>query len=331
MRDLRVVLVTGGAGFIGSSLVRRLLKEDDLEQLVVLDKLEEEASRENLTGPDQDPRFLLTKGDICDQALLRQLFKEHSFTAIFHLAAESPHSSPDTGTFRYTQTNVLGTANLLEVAREGKCPLLHCSTDQVYGSIKTPDKATENSPLQPSSPYAASKASADLLCRAAAITHGQDILITRCTNNYGPRQNRGNLIPTSVSHALLGKSIPIYGSGAQTRDWIHVDDHCDGLLAAWRRGKGGQIYHFAGQCERTNVGMARSVLTCLRKPHSLIENVPEPMGHDTRYALDIEKSRMWFGWQPKRRFTDTFPDVIRELTAEKQASGHEKAGVHERS
>lgn len=316
MRDLKVVLVTGGAGFIGSSLVRHLLQEEDLALLVVLDKLTYAGSRAHLIGPDQDPRFRFVQGDVSDEALLAQLFSDFGFTAIFHLAAESHVDRSIENGAQFATNNVQGTVAILEAARRGACPLLHCSTDEVYGPIKTPEKASEDFPLLPSSPYAASKASADLFCRAAFVTHSQDVLITRCTNNYGPRQNREKLIPNLVQKALRDEKLPIYGSGTQTRDWIHVDDHCEGLIAAWRRGRSGHIYHLAGHCERTNIGMARSILTCLRKPHDLIEHVADRPGHDVRYALSTEKALMWFGWQPQRRFADVFPDVIRALTAE---------------
>lgn len=319
MRDLRAILVTGGAGFIGSSLVGHLLRESDVELLVVLDKLSYAGSVENLSESDQDPRFRFVKGDVSDRPLLCELFERYKFSAIFHLAAETHVDRSIEGGRDFATSNVLGTVTLLEVARENGCPLLHCSTDEVYGPIEIPQKAVESDPLSPSSPYAASKASADLFCRAAFTTHGQDIIVTRCTNNYGPRQHREKLIPHFVAKALRDEKLPIYGNGTQTRDWIHVDDHCEGLIAAWRRGKGGQIYHFAGHCERTNIGMARSILTCLRKPHTLIEHVADRPGHDIRYALDTEKTLMWFGWQPKRRFPDVFPDVIRALSMESGA------------
>jgi dTDP-glucose 4,6-dehydratase len=316
MRSLQSTLITGGAGFIGSALVRRLLKENAVEQLVILDKLTYAGAREYLMGPDNDPRFHFVEGDVTDAGLLGQIFEKYRFTSVFHLAAEShvDRSIADSRQFAYS--NVVGTAALLEQCRQSRTPLLHCSTDEVYGPITSPGKASEDDPLKPSSPYAASKASADLLCQAAVRTHEQDVLITRCTNNYGPRQHSEKLIPLLIKKALQDEKLPIYGSGMQTRDWIHVEDHCDGMLAAWQRGRKGQVYHFAGHCERTNLGIARSVLDCLRKPHSLIEHVRDRPGHDIRYALDTEKALMWFGWQPERSFRNTFPDVVRALASE---------------
>jgi dTDP-glucose 4,6-dehydratase len=316
MRSLQSTLITGGAGFIGSTFVRRLLKENSVEKLVVLDKLTYAGARENLLGPDSDPRFHFVEGDVANTSLLKELFEDFRFTSVFHLAAEShvDRSIADSRQFAYS--NVVGTAALLEQCRYSRCPLLHCSTDEVYGPMTTPEKATEDHPLKPTSPYAASKTSADLLCQAAVRTHEQDVIITRCTNNYGPRQHPEKLIPLLVRKALRDEKMPIYGNGMQTRDWIHVEDHCDGMLAAWQRGRKGQVYHFAGHCERTNVGIARSVLDCLRKPHSLIEHVKDRPGHDIRYALDTEKALMWFGWQPERSFRNSFPDVIRALASE---------------
>ncbi|MGJ8724646.1 MAG: dTDP-glucose 4,6-dehydratase [Roseibacillus sp.] len=316
MRSLQSILLTGGAGFIGSSLARHLLAEEDLGTLVVLDKLTYAGNRSNLALPEQDPRCHFVQGDICDGALLERLIQEHNITGIFHLAAESHVDRSIEDSENFVISNVVGTATLLAAAQKHNLPLLHCSTDEVYGPIPSPEKAKETSPLLPSSPYAASKASADLLCLAATHTHSVETIITRCTNNYGPRQHPEKLIPLFIQKALRDQPLPIYGSGHQIRDWIHVDDHCEGLLAAWRRGKSGEIYHFSGHRERTNLGMARSILDALRKPHTLIEHVPDRLGHDERYALDTEKALMWFGWQPKADFREAFPEVVRALSVD---------------
>lgn len=320
MRSLKTILLTGGAGFIGSSLARHLLKEPDLEGLIILDKLTYAGNRSNLALPEQDPRCHFVQGDICDQELVQNLVAEHSITGILHLAAESHVDRSIADATDFVTTNVCGTATLLEAARRQGIPLLHCSTDEVYGAIPSPEKAKETAPLNPSSPYAASKAAADLLCLAATRTHGTETVITRCTNNYGPRQHPEKLVPLLIQRALRDEPLPIYGNGLQTRDWIHVDDHCEGLLAAWKRGKSGEIYHFSGHRERTNIGMARSVLNALRKPQTLIEHVKDRPGHDQRYALDTEKALMWFGWQPKISFQEGFPEVVRALTADFESS-----------
>lgn len=316
MRGLTSILLTGGAGFIGSSLARHLLKESELENLLILDKLTYAGNRANLTLPEQDPRCHFVQGDICDAELVASLLAEHKVTGILHLAAESHVDRSIDNATDFITTNVQGTHVLLEAARRSGIPLLHCSTDEVYGPISSPEKAKEDHPLHPSSPYAASKASADLLCLAAYRTHRVETVITRCTNNYGPRQYPEKLIPLLIQRALRDEPLPIYGDGLQIRDWIHVDDHCRGLLAAWRRGKPGEVYHFAGHRERTNLGMARSILDALRKPHSLIEHVTDRPGHDERYALDTEKALMWFGWQPEADFKDTFPEVVRALSVD---------------
>ncbi len=316
MRGLNTILLTGGAGFIGSSLARHLLAENDLTQLIVLDKLTYAGNRAHLVVPEQDKRCTFVQGDICDLALLERLFNDHQISGIFHLAAESHVDRSIAQPQEFITTNVQGTSALLEIARAHKLPLLHCSTDEVYGPIRSPEKAKEDAPLLPSSPYAASKTAADLLCQAAFRTYEVETIITRCTNNYGPRQFPEKLIPRFVQCALRDEPLPIYGKGLQIRDWIHVDDHCAGMIAAWRRGKAGQVYHFAGHRERTNIGMARSILDALRKPHSLIQHVADRPGHDERYALDTEKSLMWFGWQPKVNFQTAFPEVINSLVAD---------------
>ena len=292
------------------------MKEEGLGKLIILDKLTYAGNRSNLALPEQDPRCHFVQGDICDAALLDKLIQEHKITGIFHLAAESHVDRSIASSAPFIMTNVTGTATLLDAAQKHTIPLLHCSTDEVYGPIEAPDKAKESNHLNPSSPYAASKAAADLLCLAATRTHKVETVITRSTNNYGPRQHPEKLIPHLIQRALRDEPLPIYGNGFQIRDWIHVDDHCEGLLAAWLRGKSGEIYHFAGHRERTNLGMARSILDALRKPHTLIEHVPDRLGHDARYALDTEKAMMWFGWQPKVDYQKAFPEVVRALSVD---------------
>ena len=319
MRNLKSILLTGGAGFVGSNLARHLLQESDLERLVILDKLTYAGRRSNLAIPEQDPRCHFVEGCVTDAKLLQHIFKEHEISGIFHLAAESDVDRSIANSRDFITTNVSGTSTLLDAANQFKTPLLHCSTYEVYVSVPTPAKLKEDAPLNPSSAYSASKASADLLCQAATNTHGVETIITRCTNNYGPRQHPEKFIPLLVKKALQDEPVPIYGNGLHIRDWIHVDDHCDGMISAWRRGRAGNIYHLAGHCERTNLGMARSVLDALRKPHSLIEHVTDRPGHDERHALDCEKAMMWFGWQPKLNFRDTFPDTVRALSSEFRA------------
>jgi dTDP-glucose 4,6-dehydratase len=320
VRSPRSLLLTGGAGFIGSALARRLLLREDLERLVVLDKLTYAGNRRNLIGPDHDARFHFVEGDIVDRELVARLLHDHRITGVFNLAAESHVDRSIESAEDFVRTNVTGVANLLDVCRASCVPLLQCSTDEVYGSVKPPGRFTDHSRLNPSSPYSASKASADLLCLAAVKTHQQDVVITRCSNNYGPRQHAEKLIPTLVRAALRDETLPIFGDGMDIRDWIHVDDHCHGLIAAFLRGHRGGVYLFGGQCERTNLGIARDVLAVLGKPESLIGFVPDRPAHDRRYAVDVTKSVAFFGWRPERKFRSGFPSVVRELAANYHAA-----------
>lgn len=315
MRQFRSILVTGGAGFIGSALTRQLLRVEGVERLVVLDKLTYAGNRGNLIGPDHDPRFSFIEGDVADRELTARLLHELEITGVFHLAAEShvDRSLQNTGDF--VHTNIVGTANLIEVCRAAAVPLLQCSTDEVYGSVDPPDRFSELSPINPSNPYAASKAAADLLCLTAVRSHGQDIVITRSTNNYGPRQHQEKFVPTLVTAAFHDQALPIYGDGMHIRDWMHVDDHCRGMIAAFQAGTSGAVYLFGGQCERTNIGMARSVLEVLEKPNSLISHVADRPGHDRRYAVDIGKSYAALKWRHTHRFRNSFPSVVREIAA----------------
>ena len=315
MRSLRSILVTGGAGFIGSSLVRHLLAVPELEQLVILDKLTDAANPGNLIGPAEDPRIRFVEGDICDEPLVTRLLGEMTATGVFHLASESNVDRSTGKSDDFIITNVHGTSLLLDACRTTGVPLLHCSTDEVYGSIDPPAKCTEDSPLKPGSPYAASKASADLLCLAAQNTHGQDVVITRSTNNYGPRQPDDAFIPTLVRQAVQGLSLPMQGDGMRIRDWIHVDDHCLGMIATFLRGPAGHVFNLGGHCERTNLGMARSILSIFGKPESLISSGPDPSGGDRRHAVDTSKVENYFAWSPTTSFSAAFPAVVRELAA----------------
>lgn len=320
MRDFRSILLTGGAGFIGSSLARHLLRREDVQRLVVFDKLTYAGKQANLIGPDRDPRYRFVQGDINDLRLVLQLMQEHQITGVLNLAAESHVDRSLEFPDDFVLTNVAGTARLLEACRSRGIPMLQCSTDEVYGSIDPPLRFTENSKLNPTSPYSASKTSADLLCLAAYKSYGQDIVITRCSNNYGPRQHAEKLVPTLVRTAFQDQQLPLYGDGMHIRDWIHVDDHCRGLIEAYHRGASGGVYLFGGRCERTNIGVARTILEILGKPQSLISFVNDRPGHDRRYAVDNTKSWSSFGWRPQKNFATAFPEVVRELCANLSAT-----------
>ena len=316
MRSLRSLLLTGGAGFIGSTLVRQLLKRPELEKLIVLDKFTYSGDRNHLIGPDRDPRLTIVEGDILDRELVSQLIDDHHFTGILNLAAESHVDRSIQCNQEFVLTNIVGVSTLLEIAREKKVPFLQCSTDEVYGSTPSHKKFDEFAKLRPSSPYSASKASADLLALAAHTTYLQDIIIARCTNNYGPRQHREKLIPTLIYHALREEPLPIYGSGQQIRDWIHVDDCSLGLIAAFELGSPGKVYHIGARDEHTNLGIARTILKQLGKPESLITHVDDRPGHDARYALATRHTLEALGWKARIPFRTGFEETVRELSSQ---------------
>ena len=315
MRNLRSILLTGGAGFIGSSLARHLLLAEELQRLIVLDKLTYAGNRGHLIGPDQDPRFAFIEGDISDRDLVSRLLQEHEVTGVFNLAAESHVARSLEAKEVFVTSNVAGTLQLVEACREFHVPLLQCSTDEVYGSVDPPGRFVEISRLNPTTPYAASKAAADLFCLTAVRCHGQDIIIPRSSNNYGPRQHVEKLVPRLVNNAFSNQPLELHGDGMHIRDWMHVDDHCRGMISAFRKGQPGAVYLFGGQCERTNLGMARSVLEILGKPSSLLTHVPDRAGNDRRYAVDFSKAVAGLDWRPKHRFRSSFPIVVRELAA----------------
>ncbi|MEJ6580307.1 MAG: dTDP-glucose 4,6-dehydratase [Akkermansiaceae bacterium] len=316
MRSLRSLLITGGAGFIGSALVRKLLERDDLERLTVLDKFTYAGNRANLSGPDQDPRFRLIEGDILDRNLVQQILADHQCSGLLNLAAETHVDRSIARADDFVVTNIAGVSNLLDACRAANVPLLQCSTDEVYGPTPFPQQFDEFARLNPSSPYSASKASADLLVRAAHTTYRQDVVIARCTNNYGPRQHREKLIPTLIFHALRDEPLPLYGSGRQIRDWIHVDDCSLGLIAAFEKGQANRVFNLGAKCERTNLGIARTILSQLQKPESLITHVDDRPGHDIRYALNVRTALTALQWRARIPFRSGFEATVRELAAE---------------
>ncbi|MCH1500037.1 MAG: GDP-mannose 4,6-dehydratase [Akkermansiaceae bacterium] len=265
-------------------------------------------------GPDQDPRLNFIEGDVGDEALISKLLKEFRCSGIMHLAAETHVDQSIENPAKFITTNINGTFSILNAARRHGVALLQCSTDEVYGPIVAPTKADESFPLNPSSPYSASKASADLIVQAAHRTFGQEIVIARCSNNYGPRQHREKLIPTLIHHALRDESLPIYGSGKQIRDWIHVDDTARGLIRVFEKGEKNRIYNLGANCERTNLEIARAVLKTLNKPETLIDHIEDRPGHDTRYAVDATRSMDELGWRPKLPFQTGFEKVVQELS-----------------
>jgi len=281
------VLLTGGCGFIGSNLVRLLVAERPGWRIVNLDKLTYAGNAENLADLADHPRYRFVRGDICNGELIADLFRTERIDAVMHLAAESHVDRSILAPSIFIETNVRGTQVLLEAAREfGVQRFLHVSTDEVYGSLGPTGLFTEQTPLDPSSPYSASKAASDLLALAYARTFALPVVVTRCSNNYGPWQFPEKLIPLMIANATRDLPLPVYGDGMNVRDWIHVEDHARGLLAALERGGAGQVYNFGASSERHNIDIVRQVLKLTGKPESLIRYVTDRLGHDRRYAID---------------------------------------------
>lgn len=315
-------LVTGGAGFIGSALVHYLLSGQEdaagVGRVVVLDKLTYAGRRENLAECSQDPRFCFVHGDIADSNRVGKLLEEESIDSVFHLAAESHVDRSIEGPEAFIQTNLVGTYRLLQAAREHQKKIkngqdfrfLHVSTDEVFGTLGAQDPAfTEETPYRPNSPYSASKAGSDHLARAWHHTFGLPVIITNCSNNYGPRQYPEKLIPVMMLKALAGEKLPVYGDGSNIRDWLYVGDHARGLATACFRGKPGESYNFGGRAEVSNLELVKVLLSLLRElghpqaTEHLISFVKDRPGHDWRYAIDGKKSEQMLGWQPKETFT----------------------------
>jgi dTDP-glucose 4,6-dehydratase len=291
------ILVTGGAGFIGSNFVRRVVDGSlpGISSVTVLDKLTYAGTLTNLIALPRDS-FEFVHGDICDQDLTANLAKRHD--AIINFAAESHVDRSITGSRDFVMTNVLGTQTLMDAARIGSIStFVQVSTDEVYGSIPK-GSWPETDPLLPNSPYAASKASADLMVRSYRRTHGLDIRITRCSNNYGPNQFPEKVIPLFVTNLIDGQKVPIYGNGSNVRDWLHVDDHCRGIHAVLIRGRAGEIYNIGGGTELTNMELTYQILALMGNDESSIEYVADRQGHDIRYSVDITKIKQELGYQP---------------------------------
>jgi dTDP-glucose 4,6-dehydratase len=306
------VLVTGGSGFIGSNLVRLLLAERPDWRVVNLDKLTYAGNAENLADLEGHPRYRFVRGDVCNGELVAEIFRAERIDGVMHLAAESHVDRSILAPSVFIETNVRGTQVLLEAARElGVRRFLHVSTDEVYGSLGPTGLFTEQTPLDPSSPYSASKAASDLLALAYARTFKLPVVVTRCSNNYGPYQFPEKLIPLMIANALRDLPLPVYGDGMNVRDWIHVEDHGRGLLAALERGEDGDVYNFGASSERHNIEIVKQVLELLGKPQSLIQFVKDRPGHDRRYAIDSTKAQAKLGWAPRHRFEDALAATVR--------------------
>jgi dTDP-glucose 4,6-dehydratase len=321
---MKSILVTGGAGFIGSNFIPYFLLKHSDYQVVNLDLLTYAGNLENLKEVENDPRYKFVKGDICDRLLVESLFDQYNFSGVIHFAAESHVDNSISGPEAFVKTNVFGTFTLLDVVRKKwlKGPFemlpglegnrfLHVSTDEVYGSLGETGLFTEMTPYAPNSPYSASKASSDMLVRSYFHTYGLNVVTTNCSNNYGPKQHNEKLIPTIIRKAVSGHSIPIYGDGKNVRDWLYVLDHAKGIDLAFHKGRSGETYNIGGRNERTNNQIVSTICEILdaerplkesKSYKSLINYVKDRAGHDKRYAIDASKIESELGWKAEEDF-----------------------------
>ncbi len=324
------LLVTGGCGFIGSNFIRHQLADYNDVSVVNLDLLTYAGNLENLADIKDDSRYEFRRGDICDRELVDEILSGGPFDAVVNFAAEShvDRSILDSGPF--IQTNIVGTQVLLDAARGAKIGrFVQVSTDEVYGSLGETGLFTEETPLAPSSPYSASKTAADLLVRAYHHSFGFPAVTTRCSNNYGPYQFPEKLIPLFISNAAQDKALPVYGTGTNVRDWIHVDDHCRGIDAALRHGVDGEVYNFGGSNERTNLEITHAILKLLHKPESLIHYVTDRPGHDLRYAIDSSKAERELQWTPQVDFESGLKATVDWYQQHADWVAHIKSGEYQ--
>ena len=297
------ILVTGGAGFIGSCFVRYILNKYPDYKVINLDALTYAGNIENLDDVKNNPNYEFIHGNICDKQLVRELVHDVNF--IINFAAESHVDRSITGPEIFIETNVSGTLNLLQAAKEAKTErYLQVSTDEVYGSLGKTGYFYETSPIAPNSPYSASKAGADLLVRAYFETYKMPVLITRCSNNYGPYQYPEKLIPFFISKLLRNEKVPVYGDGLNVRDWLYVYDHCSAIDTVLHKGRTGEVYNIGGHNEKTNMEITKLILEAMNKDESSIEYVPDRLGHDRRYAICNDKIQSELGWRPSVTFEE---------------------------
>lgn len=328
------ILVTGGAGFIGSNFIPYFLESHPEYRIVNLDKLTYAGNPANLSECRNNSRYKFVQGDIVDRDLIARLFEEHHFSGVIHFAAESHVDNSITGPGAFIETNVVGTFTLLDAARQAwmKAPheyrpdcegnrFHHVSTDEVYGSLGPDGFFLETTPYAPNSPYSASKASSDMLVRAWFHTYGMNVTTSNCSNNYGPKQHPEKLIPKIVSNCLQGLPIPIYGDGGNIRDWLYVLDHCRAVDLVFHRGRSGETYNIGGHCEKTNIEIARTICGILDSlvPRGngsysdLITFVQDRAGHDRRYAIDPKKIESELGWRPEETFESGIRKTIEAM------------------
>jgi dTDP-glucose 4,6-dehydratase len=324
------LIVTGGAGFIGSAFIRLFLGEQAGFSVVNFDKLTYAGNLDNVESVAGDPGYRFVHGDICDAALVDRVVAEEKPDAIVHFAAESHVDRSILSPATVFETNLRGTFTLLEAVRQFKVPrYIHVSTDEVYGSIAELEDADEDYPLRPSSPYSASKAGSDLLALSYFTTYRSPVVVTRASNNYGPYQFPEKLIPLMISNALEDKPLPIYGDGLQVRDWLYVDDHCRAIKAVLERGRVGQVYNVGGNCALPNREVVQRILTATGRPESLMTRVTDRPGHDRRYAITSEKVMRDTGWSPQMDFDRGLAATIDWYTQHQEWVRRVKSGEYQ--
>lgn len=301
------ILVTGAAGFIGSNFVEYMVKKHPDYKIIVLDKLTYAGNIHNLDNVINNITFI--EGDICDLELVNKIFRDYNINSVVHFAAESHVDNSIKEPFIFTKTNVIGTHTLLEAARQtwgenSSNKFVHISTDEVYGALGEDGYFTEKSPIKPSSPYSASKASSDLVALAYYETFKMNVTVTNCSNNYGPYQHNEKLIPHMIKLAMNNEKLPVYGQGLNIRDWLYVEDHCEAIDLVLHKGKAGERYNIGGHNEKRNIDIVKLILKHLGKSEDLISFVQDRKGHDFRYAIDPTKITNELGWYPKTKFED---------------------------
>jgi dTDP-glucose 4,6-dehydratase len=307
------LLVTGGCGFIGSNFIRYVLEHYQPEMITNVDALTYAGSLESTSDflPEFGDRYEFVRSDIADFSAVDEVLSNHSYFAVVNFAAESHVDRSIASPENFIHTNIVGASNLLDAARRhGVKRFVQVSTDEVYGSLGETGRFSELSPINPSSPYSASKAAADLLVLAAHKTFGQDVVVSRCSNNYGPYQFPEKLVPVVILRALDDEPVPVYGNGLNVRDWIHVEDHCAAVFDVLMQGRAGEVYNVGAESERSNLELVRTILSHLEKSEELIKFVPDRPGHDRRYAIDSTKIRNEIGWKPLHNLEQGLAETI---------------------
>ncbi|CAI6087581.1 dTDP-glucose 4,6-dehydratase [Cohnella sp. JJ-181] len=324
------LLVTGGAGFIGSNFIHYIMRNCPNDQVINIDALTYAGNLESLSDVEGNTNYRFVKTDISDRSALVPVF-EDGVDVVIHFAAESHVDRSILEPDVFVRTNVLGTQTLLQLAKEYKVSkFVHVSTDEVYGTLGETGLFTEETPLAPNSPYSASKAGSDLLVRAYHETFGLNVNITRCSNNYGPYQFPEKLIPLMIQNALADKPLPVYGDGFNVRDWLYVEDHCSAIDLVVRKGISGEVYNIGGNNERSNIHVVKTIVEELGKSESLIQYVEDRLGHDRRYGIDATKIRRELGWNPKFHYESGIRETIRWYLSNQEWMNQIRSGAYQR-